>query len=730
MPVNYSETPENVQSPEDTPLFRDWRPDNNVTNYYWSNAVPVTIAYLPITFGIKEVIGNPDFSQYTSFRLFKSSGYKPGTTTNWMNASVPPLSIDTPGLLTPMNVNGLQYEFTPNFNNLALQTVGVRDFFIKYSIQGRLSTGIWEIVSEYEHIIRLNVSNQLAVFTPTTLNYQHTKNTTLPSRDVSITGPLWKIQAPTSIDLSSVTVGVTIGTELNEFGQNRNYASGSGDAVITATLTSSFNSPTLSPGTYNETFRVLSGSTIVGTIPVTIVIASVSSLYSTPISLSFSAIKGIEEPINKLLFVFCSTSPYTIEKSSWLTMQVIGVGSGGNATDFRVKPIPTSNMEPGAYVGFIKIKDTVDGIDIEVNIPVTYILEGFVTNPYPSGKLAFTLDQKFFNFSTTNFNTYMQLKSTIKVYDFFTDIENTYEIAEKVPLFQGKGKINFGQTIHKLMRKLNNLNESLFQYLPANFSMLTEEISIETGEVIRDAFLQEQKFVAGLSNDINYDIGFLEFNKKPIRVTTNSIYIFNILTPDNSNYELRIFKNNNFIQSVPLGSSLGHIMTKKISFDNFIQGDIVHVTLEVVGVFSIDEASVPKKTFYVLPNQKYSWNIFWENEFLLQSVLECTGGLSSKSDFEYKTNNLFQNLVEVMEHIETTKISKITASTGWILSTQIDDIESLMRSKRVWFDLGYKQIELRPISKTKIDIDTDRELIEYSIEFQINRSYDQETYTF
>ena len=77
---------------------------------------------------------------------------------------------------------------------------------------------------------------------------------------------------------------------------------------------------------------------------------------------------------------------------------------------------------------------------------------------------------------------------------------------------------------------------------------------------------------------------------------------------------------------------------------------------------------------------------------------------------------------------ELGKEVKLTINTGWLLKNDIDDIESLMRSKKVWF-LGYNEINLTPVTKTIINDDTERELIEFSLEFLINRKYDAETYS-
>jgi hypothetical protein len=221
------------------------------------------------------------------------------------------------------------------------------------------------------------------------------------------------------------------------------------------------------------------------------------------------------------------------------------------------------------------------------------------------------------------------------------------------------------------------------------------------------------------------NFGFLDFNQKADRVTVNSFYYLNIYIPV-GNYEIRVYKNNTLINTIPLPVSDGKIIFKKVTFATFRQGDVVRYTLNIPN----DAATVvPSKTFYVIPTGKYSNHIIWENEYLLQSAFEFTGGAAIKSDFENRTQSLYKNLTEILEIIENTKINKISINTGWIIKDSIDTIESLMRSKRAWLPLADKTIELRPLSKTMVNQDTERELIDYTIEFQINRQYNEETYS-
>lgn len=728
MAINYSNNPQNIVTSANEPFFQDWSPQPSVTNYFWSNLTPALLIPGLIVYKIKDVINNPQFGQFSSFRLKQFVFYAGNTQTVPFLLSTSIAGLPANNQTVPITQNGMSFNFLPVFQNLALQQVGVYDFRRQLTIEGRNSSGNWVDVSYYEHIIRLNVSNVLVEFSPQALQFQHTKNTPLPSQNLTVSGADWAVQAQPNFSLSSSDPAVTIQTINPSSGSPYQIATGSGTAVVEVTLTSFWDVSTLNDGTYSHFATVLAQNTVISNVPISVVLVSANSFYAGPLSLEFYGVKGIQEPERQSIFVFCSSSPYEISTPPWLTVvntlepDPLNLGLDG----YWVQPIPTQNMEPGEYNGTILLTDTVNGNLLTIAITVKYILEGFVTSPYQAGEKAFTLDPLYFNFSTTNIDTYMQVEASIRAFAFFNGQEKTNVIFEKIPLFQGRAKANYGKSIHGLMARFNQVNENLLQYKPAQLSLLVKEVELQTGNVLREAFLQNLQFVAGISNGSINQNDFLNFNKKPARVTINSSYIFNIIASDEQEYKLRILKNNELHEDVFLGFPFGQIMSKKYSFSAFSPGDVIDVVLFANEV----PENAPTKRFYILPEGKYSWEIFWENEFLLQSVLEFTGILNCNSDFEHRQNNVFQNLVEVLEYVETTKVAKININTGFILESQIDDIESLLRSKRVWLTNGDKKISLRPISKKILSKDTERELIDFTMEFQINRNHDQETYSF
>jgi hypothetical protein len=360
-----------------------------------------------------------------------------------------------------------------------------------------------------------------------------------------------------------------------------------------------------------------------------------------------------------------------------------------------------------------------------INYTVTVSrLSDFFQIPYPSGHKAFTLDPIFFNFQSAYTDTYFQFDALIKTYDFFTNdmIENI--IPQKIVLFKGKAKVNLGKVIHRLMRKFSEVNDSLLQYQFANVQLSVAEKLILDNSIIRSGISADILFVAGLSRGIT-NFGFLEFNSKPNRVTQKSFAYLNILIPAGI-FELRTFKNGTLINTEALPTNATTTLCKKVLFNTYIQGDVIEYVIDIVGENNTD---APRKTFCLFPKGNYSNMIVWENEFKMQTAIECTGGATLDPELEFQSQKVYQNLVETLEHLSSSKEVKLYMDTGWLLFTDIDTVESLMRSKRAWIIQGEKEISLRPIGKKLPKQDYDNELISFPLEFTINRAYDEETYT-
>jgi len=715
-----------------TPIFLDWSPANNVKEFYYSPSVPLLITPQLIIFNVKDVIDNPEFSQYSEFRISVAKSYQPITPFYFIINS----PILDQGMLTSAINNGpialtdnnleLGFLAEPQYLNIFPISPSPYNFFINFKIEGKNIANQWIECSTYTYTIKLFVTNDIVLCNPLSLNFTHYQGTTLPTQTINITGTNWTLVGKYNLVLSSSNPSVTI-TDVTIAGTTHQIATGTGNADIDITLAEFYDDGIIDPSELTKELKLLQGVSLVRNIPIKITVYDQATLNLSPDEINFYGVKEIQEPSAVHMFYNSANPSYTITSSPWLTFteEIIEFLPGIFGPVLTVKPISTSNMSVGVYTGFVKIEAIISGTLRQKLAIVTYDLQGFITSPYPSGTNAFTLDVKYFNFFSNYTDTYFQMTAIVKVFDFFTNVQTTETIFEKIPLFNGKAQLNYGIIIHKIMKRFNAINQNYYQYQLAQLQIKADEILIADNSIVRSATLPNVSFVAGLSKGIT-SIGILDFNSKPSRVTVNSFYYFNILIPG-FGYELRVFKNQIYQESTILNYNPETVITLKKSFEAFNQGDVI--------IYSLNKLSDSRgnkniiKTFNVIPVGKYSCHITWENEYLLQSILECTGDIAIKSEFENKTFSIYQNFVEVMEVLSSNKANKLTINTGWLTRNDIDTVESLCRSLRVWIELPSKTISLRPITKSITNEDKSRELVEYTLEFQINRQYNEETYS-
>ena len=432
--------------------------------------------------------------------------------------------------------------------------------------------------------------------------------------------------------------------------------------------------------------------------------------------------------VGKPNFIFSSTTPgvviTTVVDGSGAYQVVEGSGNAIIAVKLTVYyDVSTTFLFSDLAGSFAVLENNLPFGEIDFTVSVAR-LSDWLSIPYITGQKSFTLDNKFFEFRSVNQSTYFQFDATIKTYDFITNAVNVFFISLKILLFKGYAKENLGQVIHRLMRKFVTVNDSLLQYKEATLKIKCTEIVIADETIVRSGTSAEIPFIAGISRGIT-TVGFLDFNPAPNRVTKNGFAYLNILIPTGS-YELRTFKNGNLVTAVALPASTGIVLCKKVLFLNFEKGDVIEYVVDIVGEIN---ALAPKKTFILFPDNNYSNIIVWENEFLLQSAIECTGSASIIPEGEFQSQTVYVDFVERLEHLSSSKSVRLNINTGWLLYTDIDTVESLMRSKRAWLIQENSTIELRPINKKLPIKDLEEELIQFSLEFKINQTNNEETYS-
>lgn len=704
--------------------FQDW--SSQTETIFQVNTNTGVVAPQTIAFFIKDVVDVPAYNMYSAFRLTAVQYYEDNNAVNFVN----PISYNDNGY--PVNLdtfidilaNGLNYEFTPEFLNTQLLAPGTYKFFHKFIIQGSSSFGVWNDISTYIHSTTLIASNADVGVNPQILYFNHVLEAATPTQQITVFGNNWKVSVTNQFILTSAGSGVSIV-------QNSNggyVASGSGTKTLVIGLNleyfdtvTSFNIPEL-----YSALILQNPNNIIGTLDIYVTVLDNALVNINPSSFAFTAVRFLSEPVLKYATISAAAA-YTISHPAWL---IVTEGNFYGGTNFlgnvTIVPIPTANMQPGIYTEDIVITYVQDGNTETINIPVTYNLQGLLINPYPANDVAFTLDNLFYEFNSELEQTYFNINSEIKVYNFITGESTIINANDKLPLANSKGKINFGKRIHSVMKRFNLPNNNDFQYKLAEFKMDVSEVYLETNSLIRSFSTEIQKFVAGLSIGTSIGATFLKINEAPLRVTKQAAAIVNMYLPAGI-FQLKVYKNQSFSETINIETSAGGVFSKKVFFGNYTEGDFISYKIyDVLNDIEVDGET----NFIVFPSSRYSSLLIWENIFLLQSAFEFTGAFNLKSDYEGTTQNKYIDLVEFLEILETKKVSKFTINTGWVLKSDSVTIDSIMRSKRVWLIKSQELIELRPISKSIIDFDSERETIDFAIEFQINRPYDEKNYSF
>lgn len=720
MPIDKT-TPSNNIGVIDIPLYQNWVSQdlNLVKSINITQAIPASSQ----TVNVKDVIGS--YIQYSQFRLKMAKSYSSGGIA-WIKPFVNSLN-GVPAIFAtvPLTQNSSAVTFTIELQNENALPLGYYEFIQTFTIQALNGPGQWVDISTHQHKVKFNLVNDLALFNPKSLTYSHIIGTTLPVKEVIVNGTSWDFIGNPKFTLSSDSPNVTIQAVANSEGPFQ-IANGTGIGVVKITLGSHFNSPP-EPGTILfplsvDYLQVRSGIELVGSVAVKVRKFFREVFTLSPNTLHFVAAKNINDAAAKDLLFECNVA-YTIEASPWLetTVQTVLI-DGVPKQVITVLPLSSFNMEAGIYTGFVTATATINGTVQNRKTIVTYEVSDVAQFPYDSDQLAFTLDNKFINLLTFNSGTYMQMIMTVKAFDFYTNEERLFTVNEKIGLFQGKAKVNIGKTIHQILSRDKAINDNLMQYKPAILSIAFLEKSIADDEFIREMSFNDFRFVAGLSANFN-KFGFFKFNHLMERVTDASEKWLNFFVPSGM-HKMLTYKNNSLYSEVELLPSDGNVMSLKVDFASFTQGDKIDFAIR-----NSSSQQCSKVSFVVFPEGMHSNHITWEDEFLLKQTMECTGVYNVKAGLSFISQTKYKGLVEHLSHLDISKVSKITINTGWLMQSDVDSVESLMRSKKVWINGNGKTIFLVPISDSITSQDSQRELVDYTLEFQINPNFNEETYS-
>ncbi|WP_445458451.1 hypothetical protein [Flavobacterium sp. HNIBRBA15423] len=702
--------------------FQDWdHPQKIEFNWRKTTSIPSSINFL---LKIRDIIGEPEAVGYTDFefRIFGSA--------SWLT-----LSGDfTTGTYYPISTTGMTGNISLQPTSL-INTFNSSQKYASYILQvtGKspedITNGTRTILSFSLLNIYLNVyAYEQPILTPYLLPFTHYHQTLVPDfqeMNVDAIGS-WGIFLPGTSDRYEVNVisGDLLVEVLTIYGSTTKKISGNGSGVFEIrpsqvyldSLTVGSFSDVISFGFNPDWYNFISNLTIDILEPIDIL--------ATPAALSFYAIKTIlEAPIQALNIQ--ALYDFTLEFPIWAVPSVTSGVVGSNDIDVGV--VPSDAIDAGTYTGNIIVSyDNGNGIQ-QFLIPITYIVDGFIILPYSTTEFNFTLDNKFVSFYSDLENTFFDMLMNIKVFDFFTGLETIFIIPLKIVLLRNRQKENIGLKIHRVMKRILELDFSSQKiYKTCEVDITVEEKDLETKEVQRDFTLEKVKFIAGISPKSIIDgMAILSIYDGPTRVLVDSIQTINLLIKAGS-YVVQIIVNNTMSMTYSVSGQDYNVIMDQIDFSSLEikPGDVIEYRLYTTLVNYLS------KTFYVFPDNVESLRVVWEDEYKLISSLQFTGDYKVISDFDIRTFKKYKDLVEIVENIKTDKEIKLSLNTGFILKSEQILVESLVRSRRAWLVLENQNIELIPQTKSMINIDSSRELNSYNLEFIINRTSNEEIYNF
>ncbi len=713
-----------------TPALQDWESINPLHFVYLldqPSAISPTITVLKI----RDITPAQD-ALYTTIRYSARKTYiNNNFGINWLAANsaklgaLIPTAADSNVNLTATNQTDI---VSYSIEDLNLLPVGNYQAKVTHKVWG-LSGNTWNEISSYDVFINFDIydNEQITWNSPAPLN-QIYGNPTFGNTSFTMNGPDWRVfSQDNNLQLSCNDAGVIYGTD--SFG---NWLSGSGTHLIEINATAYHNTaPALSESPSNKSLYVLAGdATFIGYVGYQVNVIN-TSFFASPTTINFNVIKGEPEPNGIIVDVF-SLATYTYTVPYWLNVTELSESAPGIPNKLLVKPIPYINLSAGVYTDNIVLSGINGGVLTNINIVVTYTISDILTLPYDDEDYNFTKDPLLLDFHSDLPDTYFEMKAIITSTDFvFQSSETkTFEIIFTIPLFNKKQNFNLGKIVEKTMYHFNNPLQAISNlYNSALVSLEITERLNNTDVFIRDFTIQNIKFLSGITPQFrNINTGFLDLSNGIKRVTPSSIEFINMMVNVDNEKSVDILKNNILINSFPL-YSLTHTRKLKLDFSTLsaVQGDVIDV---VIWLNLAKTISITKK-YLVFPQQEYSTFIIWENEYRVPEIFDFTGKYILKSDVENLQTKNFNEIIERTNLVDNLSTEKLVVNTGFISKNDITYIKSIIKQRRAWVLLpGNKLIELIPLTKQLQEVDVNRELIDFDIEFQINKIYDEENNSF
>jgi len=632
--------------------------------------------------------------------------------------------------------SNLEVTNTIEWQGLELLLEGEYTNNIVLSVFRKNADNIYSFVAFRLIQIRLRVLNSQAIsVNPTSLFFGHVVGATLPAAQtigISVNGN-FKIRIPdVKFGISGgnlVDQGMVTGTALREY-------TGSGTQTLNFTIKSYWDD--LEVPNYANPVFISNDFNLIFLSP-NVTVYEVNEAYINPNQLVFTSIINVSEAETQLLNVVC---PGAIVVSGPLWLIILN-STGALENTSVIKPILSNNLSPGTYEDFIKV--VANGL--EYFIPVTFnVYENIELGVSTSG-VNFTndLDRITRLYNTSDFK--INLKLSITYFRYGSLLPQLKVLSYNLALFNNRTEFFIGKTLNNILAELEALEDVQLQnlenllpldsfaffrpyYKPAKVNLEVDFIHANNSALNITESFQDLLFIKGRKPlKVFANTAVLNFYAEPLRVTPNSIALFNYYKTEN--HEFSIYKNGVLERSIGQAVGNNSMFCYRHKFNTYAPGDVVEIRLYKMmeGALPSDFSSNPNyyvsQTYIVFPEGKQSYHIGWENEYGVLDLMEFTGDIAFNMAYESNIVKNYSSFKEYLRKIDTRRSQNVVINTGPVLQANPKRLDSLLDAKRAWIINGNDDpIALVPETKSLANYDSDQELYDYDLEFQINLNND------
>lgn len=493
----------------------------------------------------------------------------------------------------------------------------------------------------------------------------------------------------------------------------------SNDGVLSISLTSDADS--LNVGTHYFQVRVTDG-TIEKILNVSVVVSDANGFTVTPTVINLEYLRGSSVFPSAEVHVFSDEAWTATVNDARLNLSTLS-GNSSSVIDVEINNI--TSMPTGNFQFSFNVKTANDSVLIIINL----LVFDFLKTSLVEGKFHFTKTKEYIYISSNKDATYVELKFDMTIGKWDGNTEQLTRIY-KLPLFKRRGEfypgivVNdfFDYGVHK-----DDYSDAVVHvlYKSLRLDLTITEKDLNTGEVYFVSNLQNIKFIKGMNDSGNLIL--LQKNKKRKRLIGDEIFLQTV-----SNVKETIVKTfNNVSNTICMPTIIDALKVLRLQIGLTNVGDEVLIGIYdnyrsicpdfifIPGIYSIKYINIPYKN---------KLNIWFLNDYDSIERFVFTGKMFATSNTTRQFNSVNFHTFEKKRVALTNTVETLKINTGWIFPEEINTLQDLINSKRVWLEWNDELIELAPQTKKLKLTEWYPKLHNFDIEFNIIENTNDKIY--